>query len=78
MSNPSSDPNPGTPSTSAEPSFGEDAPPSWAEEDQTGMPDGVSAALATDMARSWVRRHQTATLLGAFATGVFVGAMLRD
>jgi len=78
MPDPSSDPNPGTPPPPPEPPFGEDASSSWAEEDETSMPDGVPASLATDMARSWVRRHQKATLLGAFATGVFVGAMLRD
>jgi hypothetical protein len=31
-----------------------------------------------EMARMWVKEHQTATMLGAFAAGVFVGALSRD
>jgi hypothetical protein len=42
------------------------------------MPGGLSSSLATDMARSWVRQHQKATMIGAFGVGVFVGVMLRD
>lgn len=36
------------------------------------------ARMAWDMARMWVKEHQTATMLGAFAAGVFVGAYVRD
>ena len=42
------------------------------------MPGGLSASLAKDMARSWVRQHQKATMVGAFGLGVFAGVMLRD
>jgi hypothetical protein len=34
--------------------------------------------MAWDVTRMWVKDHQTATMLGAFAAGVFVGAYLRD
>lgn len=34
--------------------------------------------MAVEMARLWVRDHQTTSMLGAFAVGVFVGALLRD
>jgi hypothetical protein len=36
------------------------------------------SAFALKMARLWVEEHQTATMLGAFATGVVVGALFRD
>ena len=42
------------------------------------MADDLSSSVAVDMARLWVQRHQKATMLGAFAVGVFVGAMLRE
>ncbi len=52
---------------------------SW---DPDSSPDGPSmgdrSAFALDMARMWVKEHQTATMLGAFAAGVFVGSLLRD
>jgi hypothetical protein len=34
--------------------------------------------MAWDMTRMWVKEHQTAAMLGAFAAGVFVGAYVRD
>lgn len=37
-----------------------------------------SASFAVDVARLWVREHQKPAMLGAFAVGVFVGALLRD
>jgi hypothetical protein len=42
------------------------------------MGDDVSPSFALDVARLWVQRHQKASMLGAFAVGVFVGALLRD
>ena len=39
---------------------------------------GDRSAFALDMARMWVKEHQTATMLGAFAVGVFTGSILRD
>ena len=39
---------------------------------------GLNAALALDLARSWVKQHQKATMLGAFATGVLLGSLLRE
>jgi hypothetical protein len=37
----------------------------------------IPASIAVDMARDWVRERQTATLLGTFAVGVFVGVLSR-
>lgn len=58
-----------------------DVPP-WEEQrgdsiDQ-GSIDEFSPSFATEMARMWVKRHQKASMLGAFAVGVFAGAMLRE
>lgn len=53
-----------------------DAPP-WNARADDPM-EGLSPSLAVDVARIWVQRHQKASMLGAFAVGVFVGAMLRD
>ncbi len=78
MANPSTDPDPADSSPSSGPPFEGDDPPSWDEDDGMRMPDGVSSSFAKDMARSWVQQHQKATMLGAFAVGVFVGVMLRD
>lgn len=39
---------------------------------------GLDASLALGMARSWVEQHQKLTMLGAFATGVVLGSLLRD
>jgi len=36
------------------------------------------SAFAMEMARMWVKEHQTTTMLGAFAVGVFVGSLSRD
>ena len=58
--------------------FEDTDPPSWDQGDEMTMPGGLSSSLAKDMARSWVRQHQKATMLGAFGAGVFVGVMLRD
>lgn len=52
--------------------------PVW-EEDLAG-PSGPMASMtfAADVAKIWVQEHQKASMLGAFAVGVFVGALLRD
>lgn len=39
---------------------------------------GQQVSLMLDMARLWVREHQKASMLGAFAVGVFAGSWLRD
>lgn len=39
---------------------------------------GLDASLALELARSWVKQHQTATMLGAFATGVVLGSLMRE
>lgn len=31
-----------------------------------------------DLARMWVQEHQKTAMLGAFAAGVFIGALVRD
>lgn len=53
-----------------EPSPGRTAPSS------TGGQDEVQLAL--DVAKTWVQEHQTAAMLGAFALGAFIGALMRD
>ena len=78
MPDPSSDPSLGSSSTPTGSPFGGDEPSSWDVEDETSMPEGLSGSLATEMARSWVQRHQKATMLGAFGVGVFIGVLLRD
>jgi hypothetical protein len=42
------------------------------------MGEDRSASMALDMARLWVQQHQKAAMLGAFAVGTFVGALLRN
>ena len=56
-------------------SFGRQAPPSSVADDWRTM--AIPASIALDVARDWVRERQTATMLGAFAVGVFVGALSR-
>ncbi len=41
-------------------------------------PSGLDATLALSLARSWVKQHQKLTMLGAFATGVVLGSLLRE
>lgn len=36
------------------------------------------SSLAWTVGRTWVEDHQEAAMLGAFAVGVFVGALFRD
>lgn len=60
---------PSSPAT--EPPFGRtDAPPSDSGLEQT--------QLALEVAKAWVQEHQTAAMLGAFALGAFIGALMRD
>lgn len=61
------------------PPHDEDADRSWEPESSPDAPSmGDRSAFALDMARLWVKEHQTTTMLGAFAVGVFVGSLLRD
>lgn len=53
-------------------------PPEWAADPSGATGLGSSASLAADVAKLWIQEHQKKSLLGAFAVGVFVGAMLRD
>lgn len=78
MADPSADPDAPDPfsSPSSAPN-GPEAPP-WASDPEASGPDMSSASFAADVARMWVQRNQKATMLGAFAVGVFVGAMLRE
>lgn len=65
---------------SQEPEFGsqesEDFASSFAPEESS--PGGVDVSFALTMARTWVKEHQTKAMLGAFATGVVVGSLLRE
>lgn len=60
------------------PDAGDPDSPPWASEEDAPGGDDLSPSFAVDVARLWVRRHQKASMLGAFAVGVFVGALLRD
>lgn len=77
-------PDPGTPesfssSSADEPAgFDEAKVPPWETEEGEFGQEEMGGAFAVDMARLWVKQHQKATMLGAFAVGVFVGALLRD
>lgn len=48
---------------------------SYAQGPDEGLSE-ISVALST--AKYWVREHQKASMLGALAVGVFVGALLRE
>ena len=71
-------PTGGQPGGPAGPSAGGDpfgAPPMSVGDDWSTLT--IPASIAVDMARDWVRERQTATLLGTFAVGVFVGVLSR-
>ena len=38
----------------------------------------ATSRFAVEMAKGWVRQHQTAAMVGAFAVGAFIGALMRD
>jgi ElaB/YqjD/DUF883 family membrane-anchored ribosome-binding protein len=38
----------------------------------------ATSRFAVEMAKKWVRQHQTAAMVGAFAVGTFIGALMRD
>lgn len=52
-----------------------DEPGSYTQGPNEGLSE-VSFALSA--AKHWVREHQKASMLGALAVGVFVGALLRE
>ena len=69
-------------SSRAGPGQGQNAPP-WEQEGDdpfagAAEDGGMSPSFALKMARLWVKEHQKASMLGAFAAGVFIGAMVRD
>lgn len=58
----------------AERSFRDDA-----VDDGLGSGDAFSEAqFALQLGKEWVRQHQTVAMIGAFAVGAFVGALMRD
>lgn len=68
-----------TPPDRVESSGREEVDPADLESEFAGSSAGIApASLAVDIAKIWVQEHQKASMLGAFAVGVFVGAMLRD
>lgn len=74
----SPDPFPSSSGEDATDFGGEANAPPWESENPEFGREDVEESFAADMARLWVKRHQKATMLGAFAAGVFVGALLRD
>lgn len=50
----------------------------FGEEDDPFASAKLQASFALNVARTWVKDHQKASMLGAFATGVVLGALVRD
>lgn len=38
----------------------------------------MGGGIPKEMAKSWIRENQTSAMIGAFAVGVFIGAITRD
>jgi hypothetical protein len=60
-----------------------DAQPSFDPPGSPGTDDPLStaklqASFAIDVTRAWIKDHQKATMLGAFATGIVLGSLFRD
>lgn len=71
----------------SDPGSADEFPPSSAREPERFGREGevnfssaedASTSFYLDMAKLWVQEHKKASMLGAFAVGVFVGALLRD
>lgn len=60
--------------------FSEESPFGSSEAPDFDAPGAGSGQLsmAWNVARMWIKEHQREAMLGAFATGVLVGAYLRD
>jgi len=73
--NPTRDPSASADSAdAANRSFGNDA-----FDDDIGGGDAFGEAqFALELGKEWVRQHQTVAMIGAFAVGAFVGALMRD
>ena len=76
---------PDDPSISEDPSaFSDSEQPgpesNWAESSapEEAPSIGNRSSFALDMARLWIEEHQRSVMLGAFAAGVFAGALFRD
>ena len=63
--------------SSPDPDFDQDWEAESSPNDNTSS-WGDRSAFAFDMARMWVKTNQKKAMLGAFAAGVFVGALFRD
>lgn len=73
------DPTPNAPNEStSRPSGGQADAPFGRREASPAGDEWEQAQLAFDVAKAWVQEHQTAAMLGAFALGTFIGAMMRD
>lgn len=73
--------DPSAPPNSASFSSGDAPEPDWATPDDSEGPASAFASrssFALDMARMWVKEHQTSVMLGAFAVGVAAGALFRE
>jgi len=80
---PFSDPESGEPYSGPSRAGKDQHAPPWEQEGGDPFAEGpeegeMSPSFALKMARLWVKRHQKASMLGAFAVGVFIGAMVRD
>lgn len=71
--------NPDAPHSPSSPPQGQAFEREWEPEESPGEASwGDRSTVALDMARMWVKDHQRTTMLGAFAVGVFVGALFRE
>lgn len=50
---------------------------SYEDENETSSVH-LQTSMALEAARIWVEKHQEASMIGAFAVGVFLGGLLRD
>lgn len=74
------DPSAADPENEDDPPFQQDPPFADAspEESSPFSASGDQLSFAWNVARMWIKEHQQASMLGAFALGIFVGAYIRD
>lgn len=69
----------GAPASAASPRGSADRPFGDDSDDPFGGEDAFSGAyFALELGKEWVRQHQTTAMIGAFAVGAFIGALMRD
>ena len=56
----------------------EGSPPPFDDFDDDSASLADQSGFVLDVARLWIKEHQTTSMLGAFAVGVFAGALFRE